>query len=250
MVDGDRRQVRACLFDMDGLLIDSERIYTETTELILAKHGRPGPFPLDVKGRMMGRPGPEAARIFVEWAEIDGMTVDRYISEQRELQLTRFPHVQPMAGALALISRLHDNEVPIALATSSTSANFALKSTNLRHLFAKFGDAVICGDDDRVAGRGKPAPDIFLAALADLNRRGRDRDGDAHQEIMPDECLVFEDGVPGVEAGLAAGATVIWVPDSQIAELYKDRLDEILPSSKGERLASLEDFDYGKYGLA
>lgn len=50
-------KVRACLFDMDGLLIDSERIYTEVTNKFLASHGK-GPLPAEVKAQLMGRPGP------------------------------------------------------------------------------------------------------------------------------------------------------------------------------------------------
>ena len=52
--------IKACLFDMDGLLIDSERVYTETTIEILRKYGKEPVFPMAVKSRMMGRPGPQA----------------------------------------------------------------------------------------------------------------------------------------------------------------------------------------------
>ena len=259
-------RIKACLFDMDGLLIDSERIYTETTELLLARHGKDPRFPVEVKSRMMGRPGPDAARVFLDWAGIEGMTVEDYGREQRELQLSRFPHVKPMPGALDLIERLYASGVPIALATSSTSANYALKSTNLREFFGRFGDAVVCGDDPRVAGKGKPRPDIFLHALGDLNRlatagvEGRE-DGETDtrkprtvpdepllEPIQPEECLVFEDGVPGVQAGLAAGMRVVWVPDPAIAALHQNELDEIV-GTNGQVLDSLEDFDYAKYGL-
>ena len=51
-------KVRACLFDMDGLLIDSERIYTEVTNKFLALHGK-GPLPAEIKAQLMGRPGPQ-----------------------------------------------------------------------------------------------------------------------------------------------------------------------------------------------
>lgn len=52
------RRVRACLFDMDGLLIDSEDVYTEATNTILHEHGKPS-LPWSVKARLQGRPGPE-----------------------------------------------------------------------------------------------------------------------------------------------------------------------------------------------
>ncbi|ORY84242.1 haloacid dehalogenase-like hydrolase [Protomyces lactucae-debilis] len=239
--------VKACLFDMDGLLIDSESIYTQTTELLLANHGRPAKFPIEVKSNMMGRPGPQAAQVFLDWAQIPGLTVPEYIAEQKALQLTRFPHVQPLPGAVDLVSHLKQHGVGIALATSSTSSNYALKSSNLARLFDLFEEVRVTGDDARVVGRGKPQPDIFLTALADLNAHLRQKTSD-HIDILPAECLVFEDGVPGVEAGLAAGMRVIWVPDQQILSLHRHQVDEIL-CGRGEMLLSLQDFDYAKYEL-
>jgi pseudouridine-5'-monophosphatase len=173
--------------------------------------------------------------------------VYQYIAEQKALQLTRFPQVQPLPGALDLVSRLKSNGVGIALATSSTSSNYALKSSNLAHLFDLFEDVRVTGDDMRVAGRGKPQPDIFLTALSDLNAHLRKQNSD-HVDIIPSECLVFEDGIPGVEAGLAAGMQVVWVPDEQILALHQDDVDTIL-KGRGEMLKSLADFDFDRYGI-
>ncbi len=53
--------IKACLFDMDGLLVDSEKIYTETTNDLLKAHNSEKTFPMTLKSKMMGRPGPEAA---------------------------------------------------------------------------------------------------------------------------------------------------------------------------------------------
>lgn len=232
-------KIKACLFDMDGLLIDSERIYTETTEMILANHGKPPVFPPSIKSQMMGRPFPESAAIFLAWSGLD-MSPQEYQAEQHALQQSRFPHVQVLPGVMALVKKLHADKVPIGLATSSTTANFALKSSNLKELFSLF-DTIICGDDARVVGRGKPAPDIFLHCLADLNHvRG--------ETIESQDSLVFEDGVPGVQAGLAAGMNVLWVPDAQILAVHQDQVDGIL-GYRGRMVTSLEDFDWAYYEL-
>lgn len=236
-------QIKACLFDMDGLLIDSERIYTETTQRLLQNHGKSPIFPMSIKSQMMGRPHPQSSEIFLAWSGID-ITPDEYHKEQRALQLSRFPHVQVMPGARSLVSHLKRAGVPIGLATSSTAQNFALKSTNLKDFFGDF-DAVITGDDERVVGKGKPAPDIFLHCLSELNQV-RAREG--LDEIKCEECLVLEDGVPGVQAGLAAGMHVLWVPDDEILAIHRDQVEEILGQS-GKMVNSLEDFDWAYYGF-
>lgn len=95
------------------------------------------------------------------------------------------------------------------------------------------------GDDPRIPkGQGKPAPDIYLLALetinADLRARraaasasGRDPE-DEEEEIKPEECLVFEDSVPGVEAGRRAGMRVVWCPHPELLKEYRGREEEVL----------------------
>lgn len=83
------------------------------------------------------------------------------------------------------------------------------------------------GDDERIpAGKGKPAPDIYHLALKTINdgirREGREK------EITPEECLVFEDSVPGIEAGRRAGMRVIWCPHPRLLEEYTGREAEVL----------------------
>lgn len=59
---GVHKKIRACLFDMDGLLINSEEIYTEVTNQILAEHGK-GQLPWEVKIELQGRPGPDVSQL-------------------------------------------------------------------------------------------------------------------------------------------------------------------------------------------
>ena len=61
--------VRACIFDMDGLLIDSEDHYTTVTNQILHENGRPD-LPWNIKAQLQGRPGPAAGKIFRAWAQL------------------------------------------------------------------------------------------------------------------------------------------------------------------------------------
>lgn len=88
------------------------------------------------------------------------------------------------------------------------------------------------GDDTRIQpGRGKPAPDIYLLALKTIND-SLSKSG--HQVIKPGECLVFEDSVPGVEAGRRAGMQVVWCPHPELLIEYKGREKEVLAGLTGE----------------
>ncbi|CRK23750.1 hypothetical protein BN1723_018096, partial [Verticillium longisporum] len=152
-----------------------------------------------------------------------------------------------------------------ALATSSHTANFELKTSHLQPLFAGFAPhRRVLGDDARIApSRGKPHPDIFLLALATINASLPE----GETPVTPDECLVFEDSVPGVEAGRRAGMRVIWCPHPMLKKEYAGREPEVLAGRTGEAgdvdmhqvgelddgwaeyLETLEGFPYAKYGI-
>lgn len=126
-----------------------------------------------------------------------------------------------------LLKTLKRAQVNLALATSSHAKNFKLKTLHHRHLFSAFADQHrIVGDDPRIPqGRGKPSPDIYLIALETINNEIRATGG---VEILPEECLVFEDSVPGVEAGRRAGMRVVWCPHPELLKLYRGHEREVL----------------------
>jgi pseudouridine 5'-phosphatase len=80
-------------------------------------------------------------------------------------------------------------------------------------------------------GKGKPAPDIFLLALGTINDM---LVASGQSEIHPEECLVFEDSVPGVEAGRRAGMQVAWCPHEELLGEYKGREAQVLAGLTGE----------------
>lgn len=82
------------------------------------------------------------------------------------------------------------------------------------------------GDDPRIPkGRGKPCPDIYLLALETINKGLRESGA---EEVMPEECLVFEDSVLGVEAGRRAGMRAVWCPHPELLKEYRGREREVL----------------------
>lgn len=278
--------VRACLFDMDGLLLDTEDIYTQCINILLHKYGRPS-LPWSIKAKLQGRPGPQANELFHNWAQLP-ISNDDYLAQYSALQRDQFPNAKALPGVEDLLANLgrtrwwelssssssssskeetnKKQRVHIALATSSNSNNFALKTAHLSDLFSVFSaPRRVLGDDARIQpGRGKPLPDIYLLALQTVNATLPP----GERPITPEECLVFEDSVPGVEAGRRAGMRVIWCPHPELKKLYAGREDEILAGRTGEAgvgveehqlgevgdgwgeyLATLEGFPYDKYGI-
>ncbi|MCJ1351223.1 MAG: Pseudouridine-5'-phosphatase [Icmadophila ericetorum] len=274
---------------MDGLLLDTEDIYTECTNIMLKKFGKPT-LPWKIKAQLQGRPGPEAAKIFHAWAHLPIDPAD-YTIHLAKLQAQKFPACRPLPGVPQLLSHLADprTRMHIALATSSHAINYKIKTAHQQDLFQVFPPSqVVLGDDPRIPkGKGKPAPDIYLLALETINAAIRARNakingvGAFEREIAPEECLVFEDSVPGVEAGRRAGMRVVWVPHKMLLKEYLGREKEVLAGLTGaqkdddeekimkencangrvkgkpgqiddgwgEFRNSLERFDYAKYGI-
>ncbi|KAI1332082.1 HAD-like protein [Xylariaceae sp. FL0255] len=254
--------IRACLFDMDGLLLNTEDIYTKCADIVLEKHGRPPP-PWSIKAKLMGIPGSS-----------NGDYKEEQAAQQREL----FPACRPLPGVKQLLINLKEARtqtifkkeqypLQIGLATSSIEENFKLKTVDPS--VSAVIDAIplehrVLGDDARwKKSRGKPAPDIYLLALSLIN----DRLLEGCPKIAPNECLVFEDSVLGVEAGRRAGMRVVWVPHEGVLADWKDKEPGVLAGRTGlypigndeqlgeigdgwaERIDSLEDFQCEKYGI-
>lgn len=157
------------------------------------------------------------------------------MEKQSAKQRQYFPSTEPLPGVPHLLHTLAKTPgVSMALATSSHKVNFALKTKHLEDdLFYLFPqENRVLGDDDRIGtGRGKPAPDIWLVALETLNAPLR---AAGKAEIKPEECLVFEDSVPGVESGRRAGMQVIWCPHEGLRKEYTGREDRVLAGLMGE----------------
>ncbi|ODQ66651.1 HAD-like protein [Nadsonia fulvescens var. elongata DSM 6958] len=229
---------------MDGLLINSEDLYTEATNIVLREHGKPN-LPWSVKIQLQGLPGPESAKKFLELSQLP-YTPEELFAKTTKIQKDLWVKTQFLPGALELLTHLDKHKIPFALATSSHRYNFELKTNHLSHGFDLFRSHIVVGDDPRIPkGRGKPCPDIWLVALESINAERRTN---GKTEIKPEECLVFEDGVPGVVAGKAAGATVVWVPDVRALEVLQGKEVEII-GDKGEILESLEHLNLEKYGI-
>ncbi|KAI0266977.1 HAD-like domain-containing protein [Gloeopeniophorella convolvens] len=243
-----RAKIEYVIFDMDGLMIDSERVYTDVTNDILAPYG--ATMTWDIKAGLMGKPERAAAAHLLSFFPDIPLTVDAYLAQRTALQDARWPHVQLLPGAARLAAHLAAHRVPLAIATGSTRRNYARKTAHLARVFGLFGGRVVCGDDAG-AGRGKPFPDTYLAAARGLGRAvGPSAEGDGEGVGVAERAergrgLVFEDAVPGVQAGKRAGMHVVWVPDANLLGVEHDPT----AAQPDQVLRSLEDFVPEEWGL-
>jgi len=189
------RRSRFAIFDLDGVLLDTEPLYTDATAQVAARFGKT--YDWSVKRDCIGRGTLEAARIIIDALALP-LSPEALVHERDRVLVDLVARAPAMAGAEAFTRALAERGVPLAIATSTEAPLFAVKAARHRDWLRIF-DAAVCGDDRRVA-RSKPAPDIFLAAAADLG-------------APPESCLVFEDSPFGVAAARAAGMQVIALPD-------------------------------------
>eukprot|EP00897_Mesotaenium_endlicherianum_P001482 jgi/Mesen1/1361/ME000013S00853 len=221
------RRITHVIFDMDGLLLDTEKFYTEVQAKILARFGKP--FSWDLKAKMMGKKAMEAAQVLVEEMQLEGqLTPEEFLHEREAMLGDLFPNSETMPGAERLIRHLHAHNIPMCIATSSHKTFFEMKSQKHAELFSLMRHVVV-GDDPAVA-KGKPAPDIFLAAASRFQERP-----------TADTCLVLEDAPSGVQAARAAGMGVVMVPDPELDRQLCQEADQII--------SSLNDFDPTHWGL-
>jgi len=217
------RKVTHVIYDMDGLLLDTEPFYTEVTQKIVARYGCD--FDWSVKTRMIGKQALDSARTLIETLNLP-ITPEAYLRERAGMLAELFPLAQAMPGARRLTEHLAQHGIPQAVASSSHAREFELKVTRHRDWFKCF-QCVVLGDDPAV-GRGKPSPDIFLTAATRLGAR-------------PELCLVLEDAPSGVEAARAAGMFVVAAPNPEMNPDSCRGADQIL--------SSLESFDPSVWGL-
>ncbi|KAK7388513.1 hypothetical protein VNO78_23331 [Psophocarpus tetragonolobus] len=223
-----RRQISHVIFDMDGLLLDTEKFYTQVQEIILSRYNKT--FDWTLKAKMMGKKAIESARIFVQESGIsDSLSPEQFLVEREDMLQSLFPTSELMPGASRLVSHLHAKGVPICVATGSHRRHFELKTQRHHEIFSLMHHVVL-GDDPEVK-QGKPSPDGFLAASK------RFEGG----QVDPSNILVFEDSPSGVLAAKNAGMSVVMVPDPRLDKSFLDAADQVLNS--------LLDFNPSEWGL-
>jgi HAD superfamily hydrolase (TIGR01509 family) len=197
--------MRAVVFDFDGVLVDSEPLHYRALRECLVPCGIT--IDQDEYYRFyLAYDDRESIRIALErhGEAYDGDRVDEAARRKAALYESLLAEVPFFPGARDLVSALA-KEVPLGIASGARRAEIEgiLSAAGLRGAFA----AVIGADD---VSRTKPHPEPYLAALARLARLA--------PGLAPAECLVVEDSMPGIAAGLAAGMKVLAVSHTYPAE--------------------------------
>jgi HAD superfamily hydrolase (TIGR01509 family) len=186
--------VRAVLLDMDGTLLDTERVYLDSLVAALNAHGYTDDI-VPLCHAMVGLPGPECeAMLHARYGE-DFPLADinkAFIAKRDEILEAGLPVKR---GAVELLDALQAAEYPMAIVTSSSrrTADAHLRLAGIHDRF----DAILTRDD---VAKGKPSPDLYLLAASRFGAK-------------PEACVAVEDSNHGVTAALAAGAITIMVPD-------------------------------------
>ncbi len=186
--------VGAVLLDMDGTLLDTERVYYDSLVAALRAHGYTDDTATLCQS-MVGLPGPDCeAMLHARYGERFPLAeISKAFVANRDEFLSAGLPLKP--GAVELLDALQSAECPMAIVTSSSlrTANAHLALAGIRHRF----DTVLTRDD---VTRGKPSPDLYLLAASRFG-------------LKPDVCVAVEDSNHGVTAAHAAGAITIMVPD-------------------------------------
>lgn len=204
LLDISRLPIAAVLFDMDGLLLDTETIALSV--LAATIEGAGFTWSPAVGQRMLGRNGRDGDAILSEHygVEFDVKRIRAEFMRQYERHL-RDHSIALKKGALNLLRYLESNRILLALVTSSRRSLTKLKLQ--KSGIIKYFTVQVCGDE---LCNGKPDPEGFLLAAEKL-------------DVPPEQCLVLEDSAAGIQAALSAGMAAWWVPDQKPAT--KDLID-------------------------
>jgi HAD superfamily hydrolase (TIGR01509 family) len=204
---------RAVVFDMDGLLLDTETLWHQAEIELFRRHG--DEFSMEDRLSVMGTTAEITAAYFsqrLHLAPEEGVKLVAELAEIMRGSLTR--HVRGQPGAIELVERLR-GRVPLALASNSPKnlVEMAIAAAGVADAF----DVVVTADD---VAHGKPAPDVYLLACERLG-------------VVPAESLALEDSTSGILAAKAAGLACIAVPqfaESDVSEADRviDSLEELL----------------------
>jgi HAD superfamily hydrolase (TIGR01509 family) len=204
------RLIEAIIFDLDGLMIDSEPLAQRAWDRVLQDHGKR--LNSDTYASMIGLRLEESSVVVRDVYSLDTSPSELADREQVYMSEIMDQGIPTMPGLRRLAAALERRIIPWAVATSSRHAyaNQVLRQLDLREMCK----AIAAGDE---VERGKPAPDVYLLAADRL-------------EVDPASCLALEDSVPGIRSCAAAGMVTVAVPNSETSRMDFQEADFVYDS--------------------
>ena len=186
------RQIKAFIFDMDGVLTDTVEYHFQSWQQLAAELTIP--FSRKDYEILLGLSRPDSMKLFLQGHPTTDSEFQQLLQKKNEYFLQRIEHLSPanlLPGVSNLLKTVKQAGFKLAVASSSRNTPVILKRLEI----ASFFDAV---SDSNTIQQAKPVPDLFLDAADRLS-------------VLPQECVVFEDSAAGVEAGLSAGMLVVGI---------------------------------------
>lgn len=185
--------IEAVIFDLDGSLVDSMWVWKSIDVEYLGKFGIP--LPEDLQACIEGKSFSETAAYFKERFRISD-EIDTIKADWNRMAWDKYTYEVPLKdGVMELLRYCREHGIRMGIATSNSRE--LVENVVAVHRLEDFFTCIMTGCD---VAKGKPSPDIYLAAAEKLN-------------VRPEYCLVFEDIIPGILAGKSAGMKVCAVYD-------------------------------------
>jgi HAD superfamily hydrolase (TIGR01509 family) len=191
-------ELQAVVFDLDGLIANTEDLYELAGDDILGRRGKPHEPALRVQ--MMGRPVADSMQIMIDYHSLSDKLDDLLLEVREVIARLIADKLAAMPGLYGLLDDLESARVPAAVATSGTQvyADEILTRLGVKHRF-RF---VLTAED---ISRGKPDPEVYLLAASRLS-------------LAPPAMMVLEDSANGCRAAVATGAFTVAVPNRHTHE--------------------------------
>lgn len=211
--------IKAVIFDLDGSLVDSMWMWHQIDIEYLGRFGIP--LPVDLQSRIEGMSFQETAVYFKEHFPIPD-TLEQIKADWNRMAWDKYANEVPLKkGVEEFLNYCRQNGLRLGIATSN-SRELVENVLSVHHIRDFFSSIVTGGD----VQKGKPSPEVYLRAAAELR-------------VSPEHCLVFEDIIPGIQAGKNAGMRVCAVEDDYSAPVRE----------KKQELADYYIQDYVELGL-
>lgn len=195
--------IDAVIFDLDGSLVDSMWLWKEIDIEYLGGFGIP--LPEDLQSKIEGMSFHETALYFKEHFPIED-SLDKIKADWNRMAWDKYTNEVPLKpGIPDFLKGCKENGIKLGIATSNSRE---LVGNIVRvHKLQDYFSSIVTGCD---VERGKPAPDVYLAAASQL-------------QVLPERCLVFEDIIPGIQAGKNAGMRVCAVEDTYSMHVKEEK---------------------------